>query len=269
MMTKPDEKTTKTRTTKYSQHKELSKFGEEQAKEFVKNLGEKTTPHKYTGEEVGLAFIWEFIRVYKGHSENTIPDEKRGAIVAALNNQDDITTYLRYRDIYAYFSNTTLWYERIIARVQLEYMLLKAAMADGDTMREDEIDSFFLPDASWNWFFSPTGEKPQNNHEKIETILNVCKRSLYVCRCIETGTKLIAQSLDIEESPFDGNGKVDWILKIINKLIRNHKELNLKPLKKRDIEPSRRQIEDMTEYSKRVKYNPSEFNFVFQDAVDI
>ena len=68
-------------------------------------------------------------------------------------------------------------------------------------MKEDESNSLFLPSEGWDWFLSPTGEKPKNNHEKIETILNACQRCLYVCRCIEIGTKFIAQSLGLTYSP--------------------------------------------------------------------
>lgn len=58
-----------------------------------KSAGGKRKPdaNKLSGEEVGIAFLLEFIRVYQGHSEDTIPDEKRSEMVAALTDQDDLT----------------------------------------------------------------------------------------------------------------------------------------------------------------------------------
>jgi hypothetical protein len=214
-----------------------------------------TKPHKYTGEEIGLAFLREFARVYQGHIKDMIPDQERAAMVAALDNYEDMAAYAKYREIYWHFLVKVNEHECACAEARYWYLKLKAAIADGDQLKIDETD-YFLNDE-------------KTNHEKIETILTKYKRFLYVCRCIEMGVEIVAHFLGIGDSPFRGIELSGTCFKEANKLLREHKELKLKPIRKKDIEPENILLENARVYSQSVKEKPENFNFVFHDMLEI
>ena len=56
---------------------------------------EEDTVERKTGEEVGRAFLWEFIKAYKGCPE-TISDEERTKMVKSLVDKKDLSIYSNY-----------------------------------------------------------------------------------------------------------------------------------------------------------------------------
>ena len=234
----------------------------------------KTAPHKYTGEEVGLAFLWEFTRVYQGHIKDIIPDQERTEMVAALDNDEDMTAYVKYREIYWNFLVKTSEHESARSEARYWYLKLKAAIADGDQLKIDETDDFL--NNSWTWYFSQAKsaslrETPKTNHEKIEKILAKYERCLYVCKCIEIGTEIITHALGIGDSPFNGIGveQAGAYFKEVNKLLREHKELRLKPIRKKDIKPPQDVLDNARVYARSIKDKPEDFDFVFHNMFKI
>jgi hypothetical protein len=220
-----------------------------------------------TGEEVGRRFLVEFIEVYKGEITSIIPDEERARMVETLNTVEDLRTYSKYRDIYWHFLVKVNEYETVCAEARYWYLKLKIAIADGTQMKNDETDSFL--NDGWEWLFSPRGELPKTNHDKIQTILARYTRYLYVCRCIEVGIEVVAQSLGISDSPFRGKELNNTYFNEVNKLTQEHKELKLKPIKEKDIKPGRALIIKAKYFAKFVKDSPNAIHDVFRDMLEI
>jgi hypothetical protein len=227
-----------------------------------------TTKEKYTGSEVGFAFLHEFIRVYKGSVVDIIPDEERLRMVKSLDNYEDMAIYQKYREIYWHFLVKVNEHERQVAEAKYWYLKLKLAIADGDQMRKDETDDTSTFEY-WSWFLSPTGESPKNNLEKIQTIFAQYKRMLYVCRCIEVGIEIIAQALGIDNSPFRGMELFGTYFDEANKLARTHKELGLKPIRKKDLEPGRAVIKNARYAASFIENEPDRVHDVFHDMLEI
>jgi hypothetical protein len=216
---------------------------------------------KWTGTEVGLAFLQEFIKVYKGSLADIIPDEERAKMVASLDNLEDMAIYQKYRDIYWHFIVITSQYEQYCTEARYWYLKLKSAIADGDQMKNDETDDFLNT--------SPTGEVPKTNHEKIQMVLAHYIRCLYLCHGTETGMEIITNSIGIDDSPFRGTELHNTYLKDANKLIRAHKELKLKPVRKKDLELSQANLDNIAYLAASILDNPDVMSHIFTDAFDI
>ena len=239
---------------------------EERETEYYARYGSK---EKYTGEEVGIAFLWEFIKVYKGSVIDIIPDKERTKMVKSLDNYEDMLAYSRYRDIYWHFLVKVNEHECECAEARFWYLKLKLAIADGDQYREDETDESLVPVFDFSWYYSPTEKSPKNNLEKIQTIYNVYKRAVYVCRCLEVGIEIIAQTLGIDDSPFRGMELFGTYFKEANKLARTHKDLGLKPIKKKELEPHPTTIENARHAASFIMNDPDQVNYVFHDMLEI
>jgi len=245
------------------------KAEEEREEEYYKRYGEEIQ-ERYTGEQVGYAFLVEFIKVYKGSTVSIIPDDKRTKMVNSIDNYEDMFVYTRYRDIYWHYLVKVNEHECKTTEARFWYMKLKLAIADGDQYREDETDESLVHALDFmSWYYSPTGEPPENNLQKIQTIFNAYKRTLYVCRCIEVGVEIISQALGIDDSPFRGMELFGTYLQNANKLVRTYKELGLKPIRKKELEPGTTLIANARHIASFVKDDPDQVNYVFKDMLEI
>lgn len=195
--------------------------------EYYKRYG---TQERYTGEEVGFAFLNEFIRVYKGSTVDIIPDRERAKMVNSLGNYKDMSIYQKYREIYWHFLVLTSDREGAATDARYWFLKFKMAIADGDILKKDETDDFGVY-SLWAGV-----EEITNNREKIEGIHGRYCRALYVCRRLEIVMEIIAKAVGIDDSPYRGSELFNTYLEETNKIIHANKDLPVKPINTKDFE---------------------------------
>jgi hypothetical protein len=184
---------------------------------------------KYTGAEVGIAFLVEFIEVYKGKEQSIIPDEERAKMVDSLSKEES-RIYQKYRNIYLHFLNLMQEYQKKCWQARYLYLKIKMAIADGDTLKKDETDSGII-DYDLFSIINIWGETDDNanittNRGKITGLHGYFNRMLFMCRSIETTIEVVAQAVGIDNSPFKGPemSEVENIAKSANKFFTVNKK---------------------------------------------